>query len=300
LIVSDAVRRLAAPGTFLDEARECLANAGRDRCLVVVRPGEYPGLRTAAVDILAAAFLEKDGVAPESYARHLAGLEPQHFVLMLEQGPAGPVPVGAAQMAVHERRPPDSVLDIGAVFGVDVTEVCAGTVTPSGRTLPDLSVELHMLAGVEALAVRPEYRTARAAPYPHLLYAQVIRYLVHRGAPYVTAILDMRRGEVFTQLQSALRFPFNRYGVPIRPRVYWTEGRWAHLCNREVPLDADGQPLVPVPNCSAPAYIEMASWLDRIRGGDVRDRTAYSRIVGDGLTRYAAFDPSFERTGSRT
>jgi hypothetical protein len=294
-IVTDGGRRLAAPDSYVDEARECMANAGRDQCLVLIRPGEYPGLRAAAVDILKASFLDKDGVAPESFARHLAGLEPQHFVLLLKDGPAGPVPVGAAQMAVHERRPPDSVRDIETVFGVDVTDLCARTVTPSGRTLPDLSVELRALAGVEALAVAPEYRAARAAPYAHLLYAQVIRYLVHRGIQFITAILDMRRGEVFTQLQAALRGPFNRYGVPIHPRVYWTEGRWAHLCNREVPLDADGQPTVAVPNCSAPAYIEVASWLDRIRNGDIRDRVAYSRIVGDGLTRYAAFDPSFER-----
>ncbi|WP_203930337.1 hypothetical protein [Virgisporangium ochraceum] len=295
VIATDGGRRLTVSGSYLDEARECLTNAGRDQCLVLIRPGEYPGLRAAAVDVLAATFLEKDGVEPESYARHLAELEPQHFVLLLKDGPAGPVPVGAAQMSVHERRPPDSVRDIGTVFGHDVTEVCARTVAPSGRTLPDLSADLRSVAGVEALAVWPEYRVARAAPYPHLLYAQVIRYLVHRGVRYITAILDMRRGEVFTQLQSALRGPFTAYGVPIRPRVYWTEGRWAHLCNREVPLDADGQPLVSVPNCSAPAYIEVASWLDRIRAGDLRDRVAYSRIVGDGLTRYAAFDPSFER-----
>src|SRR3712207_4786966 len=96
-IVTDAWRRSA--DTYADEARECLANAGRDLCLVLARPGEYPGLRAAAVDILSASFLEKDGVAPESYARHLAELEPQHFVLLLKDGPAGPVPVGAAQMS---------------------------------------------------------------------------------------------------------------------------------------------------------------------------------------------------------
>ena len=296
VIVTDGGRRLSAPATFIDEARECLARADRDLCLVVARPGEYPGLRGAAAGVLAATFEEKDGVAPESYARHLAGLEPQHFAVLLKNGPVGPVPIGAVQVALHERRPPDSVGDIDAVFGVDVADLCARTVTPSGRTLPDLSTELRALAGIEAIGVWAEYRAARAAPYAYLLYAQVVRYLLHRGVGFMTAILDMRRGEVFSQLQGALRKPFSRYGLPIRPRVYWTEGRWAHLCNREVPLGVDGRPTVQVPNCSAPAYIEIASWLDRIRTGDARDQVAYSRIVGDGLTRYVAFDPSFERS----
>jgi hypothetical protein len=37
--------------------------------------GFRPG-RAAAVEILKASFLEKDGVAPGSYARHLADIEP--------------------------------------------------------------------------------------------------------------------------------------------------------------------------------------------------------------------------------
>lgn len=294
-IVTDGGRRLSAPDNYVSEATECLDTTGRDQCLVLIRPGEYPGLRAAAIEVLAGNFQEKDGVEPESYRRHLAAIEPQHFAIALKRGPAGPVPVGAAQVAIHERRPPSSVCDIQTVFGVDVADLCARTVTPGGRFLPDFTREFHDVAGVEAIAVWPEYRASRAAPYALLLYAQVVRYLAHRGTGFITAILDMRRGEVFSQLQAALRRPFNRYGLPIRPRVYWTEGRWAHLSNVEVPLDADGQPLLPVPNCSAPAYIDVPAWLARISRGDARDRTAHGRIVGDGLTRYAAFDPSFER-----
>jgi hypothetical protein len=294
-IVTDGGRRSMAPESYLDEAAECLRNAGCEMCLVVVRPGEYPGLRAAAVEVLKASFLEKDGVEPGSYARHLAEIEPQHFVILLKRGPLGPVPVGAIQVAIHERRPPDSVRDIEAVFGVNIAELCRHTVTPSGRPLPNLAVDFQNVAGIEAIAVWPEYRSSRA-PYAHLLYAQTVRYVVRRDIEYLTAILDMRRGGVFTQLQAGLRGPLSRYGLPIRPRVYWTEGQWAHLSNQEVPLDDDGQPVLAVPNCSAPAYIEIPSWLERLRSSaDARDRMAHSRILGDGLARYAAFDPSFER-----
>jgi hypothetical protein len=294
IVVTDGGREIGAPKGFVDEAEHCFADSDREHRIVLIRPGEYPGLRGAAVHLLQATFLEKDGVRPDSFAQHLADLEPQHFALVLKRGPAGPVPVGALQLAIQERRPPESVSDIRDVFGVDVAELCARTVTPGGDTLPNLMLDFHDVAGIEAVAVWPEYRDNHGAPYAYLLYAQAARYLRYRGIRFVSAILDVRRGEVFSQLQAALGNPFINYGLPIRPRVYWTEGVWAHLSNQEVPLDADGQPLVQVPNLSAPAYMDLPGWLDRLALGSDRDRKVYNRIVGDGLLGYTTFDPSFE------
>jgi hypothetical protein len=294
-VLSDAGQPLPVPAGFHDEAGHCLAVTDLDHCLVMLRPGEYPALTGAAVDLLRDSFFAKDGVRPESFDRHLASLEPQIFCLLLRRGPNGPVPVGAAQLAINERHPPESITDIQAVFGVDVADLCAHTTMPSGRTMPNLLRQFRDVAGFEAVAIRPEYRLSRAAPYAMLLYTQVTRYLIARGnIKLVTAILDMRPGEVFSQLQTVLRGAFNLYGRPIPPRVYWAEGQWAHLSNHVVPVGAEGQPLVAVPNYSAPAYIDLLTWLDRLRGGDAKERLTYRRIVGDGLAGYAAFDPSFE------
>jgi hypothetical protein len=82
-VVTDAGRRLFVAGGFLDEAEHCLGGTGRDHCLVMIRPGEFPALTAAAAHLLRANFLEKDGVQPESFDRHLAALEPQNFTLVL-------------------------------------------------------------------------------------------------------------------------------------------------------------------------------------------------------------------------
>ena len=292
---TDAGRRLLVPDGFVDEAEQCLTAAAYDLCLVMLRPGECPALTAVAAQLLQEAFLEKDGVPPESFYRHLALLEPQTFCVMLKRGPNGPVPVGAAQVAIHERRPPDSIRDIDTVFGMDIPRLCANTTMPSGRTMPNLLTNFRDVAGLEAIALWPEYRASRAAPYALLLYAQVLRYLVARAnINILTAIVDMRPGAVFRHIQSSLRTALNPYGLPIRPRVYWTGGRWAQLSNQQVPVGADGQPLVEVPNYSAPAYMELWPWLDRLRSGDTKDRLTHDRVIGDALKKYATFDPSFE------
>jgi hypothetical protein len=294
-IVTDAGRHLPVPDGFVDEAEQCLSAAGQDLCLAILRPGEYPALTAVAAHLLQENFLEKDGVPPDSFYRHLAALEPQVFTVMLKPGPKGPIPVGAAQVAIHERHPPDSIRDIDTVFGMDIPRLCANTTMPSGRTMPNLLTNFRDVAGFEAIAVWPEYRASRAAPYALLLYAQVTRYLVaRRNINMVTAILDMRPGAVFSQLQSCMRSAFNLYGLPIRPRVYWTGGRWVELSDKEVSVGADGQPLVEVPNYSAPAYLDLWTWLDRLRSGDAKDRLCYDRVVGDALVKKVAFDPSFE------